>query len=64
MATRTGNYPVGVEQAAASGTQGAKSPNALVTLQGVVLNPYAYGTPCFWVWYGADHAREALSAKV
>lgn len=51
-------YPDGVEQAASNGARG-ESVN--VSIKGEVMNPYSYGTPCFWVWYGADKARKELT---
>lgn len=48
----------GMERAVELGTRGE---SAAVTLAGVAINPYSYGTPCYWAWHGANEARKVLT---
>jgi len=46
----------GIERAVELGSRGEGAP----TVQGPHLNPYSYGTPCYWAWHGANEARKRL----
>jgi hypothetical protein len=42
--------------------QAAKpSTDALRNVDGELMNPYSYGTPCYWAWHGANIARQEIT---
>lgn len=54
----------GVERACLLGVGECSEAEDVRTLQGKRVNPYSYGTPCYWVWHGANFGAEYFASSI